>query len=145
MNNELRFNGETHPLSNFYPAKINVDGKIYKTAEHYYQSEKATNTMDKSRVMQAESPSNARRIGKQIKKRADFDEIKDIIMYKGVKAKFTQNVEVKAYLLATGDRYLIEDASFSPYWGTGYNDMGENKMGKMLMQIRDELKQEMIS
>jgi ribA/ribD-fused uncharacterized protein len=62
-------------------------------------------------------------------------------MYKGVKAKFTQNPEAKAYLLATGDRYLIEDASFSPYWGSGPDGMGKNKMGKLLMQIREELRQ----
>ncbi len=142
MENELRFVGEHHPLSNFYLCKVNIDGREYKTVEHYYQSEKALNPVDKARIMLAESPAKARRLGRQVKMRSDWDDVKDQIMYKGVKAKFTQNPEARAYLLATGDRYLVEDASFSPYWGSGHDGMGKNKMGKLLMQIRDELRQE---
>lgn len=65
---------------------------------------------------------------------------KDLYMYEVVYAKFTQNEELQKELLATGDQALIEDAVHDPYWGWGTSHVGENKLGRILMTVRDAIR-----
>jgi predicted NAD-dependent protein-ADP-ribosyltransferase YbiA (DUF1768 family) len=64
---------------------------------------------------------------------------KDLVMYKVVFAKFSRE-DLKAELLATGDEVLIEDALHDPYWGWGASHVGENKLGRILMTVRESLR-----
>jgi N-glycosidase YbiA len=61
-------------------------------------------------------------------------------MYRAVRRKFERHLELKAMLLATGDQELIESAPTDPYWGVGRDGTGQNKLGKILARIRDELR-----
>lgn len=65
---------------------------------------------------------------------------KDVYMYEIVYAKFTQNAGLQKELLATGDQALVEDALHDPYWGWGSSRVGENKLGRILMTVRDALR-----
>jgi hypothetical protein len=65
--------------------------------------------------------------------------LKDLIMYEVVYAKFTQNEELRKELLATEDQAIIENAIHDPYWGCGSSQVGENKLGRILMTLRGAL------
>jgi len=67
--------------------------------------------------------------------RDDWNDIRDKIMYKGLKKKF-KDPELKKILLNTGDAYLIENSPRDYYWGIGKDGNGENKLGKLLMKLR---------
>lgn len=62
-------------------------------------------------------------------------------MYEGLRAKFTQNEDIRQKLLETGDRKLIEHTDRDKYWGDGGNGEGLNKLGILLMKLRTELKE----
>ena len=74
--------------------------------------------------------------------REDWQIVKDDIMRRAVRAKFAQNPELLAKLLATGDARLIEHTSTDAYWGDGGDGTGLNRLGEILMDIRDELRHE---
>ena len=86
------------------------------------------------------SPSEAKAAGRKIDLRSDWEEVKDKVMYEIVLAKFTQNPDLKKKLLATGDEHLEEGNTWGDtIWGT-VDGVGENRLGKILMRVRDELK-----
>ena len=85
-------------------------------------------------------PSSAKRKGRRVKLRNDWEEVKDQIMYEIVLNKFSQNEELRKKLIATGDEYLEEGNTwYDTYWGV-CNGKGKNKLGKILMQVREELR-----
>lgn len=134
------FDGEYRWLSNFWPSKINVEGWIFPTVEHGYQAAKSMNPEDWKDIQECVSPGAAKRLGKTLKLRKDWDEIKLDIMLEMVRAKFSQNPDLKEKLLATGDAELIEGNQWGDrFWGVCYGT-GENHLGKILMQVRGELK-----
>jgi ribA/ribD-fused uncharacterized protein len=61
-------------------------------------------------------------------------------MLKGLRAKFNQSLELKNRLLETGNALLIEDSLYDYYWGVGRNKTGKNRLGALLMQVREELR-----
>jgi ribA/ribD-fused uncharacterized protein len=65
-------------------------------------------------------------------------------MYDALMAKFTQNEDAKQVLLSTGDNTLIEDSPVDWYWGCGANGKGKNRLGILLMRLRDELRKEIV-
>lgn len=74
-----------------------------------------------------------------VRLRADWDQVKDDIMYKALHAKFTQNAHLLEVLLGTGDKEIIEASPRDAYWGWGKDQKGVNMLGKLLMKLRDEL------
>ena len=70
--------------------------------------------------------------------------VKDDIMLKALRAKFTQNDHLKDLLLGTKQRELVEHTSNDTYWGDGGDGSGQNKLGKLLMQVRTELKDKVV-
>lgn len=83
-----------------------------------------------------------RKISRQVPLRGDWEEVKDNIMYEICKAKFTQNEDLKEKLLATGNDILEEGNTWGDrVWGT-VNGVGENRFGKILMRVREELRNE---
>lgn len=86
------------------------------------------------------NPSQAKKLGRSVSLRPDWEDIKIDIMYNICKAKFTQNETLKTNLLKTGDATLIEGNTWGDkIWGQ-VNGVGENNLGKILMRIREELK-----
>lgn len=134
------FNGEYEFLSNFYPSPIQPDGKIlYPTVEHYFQGKKAENIDDFYMVLSSKTPGDAKRMGKRIKLRSDWEDIKNNVMLLGLRAKFAIP-ELREKLLATGNEELIEGNTWGDtYWGV-CDGIGQNRLGKLLMQVREEIK-----
>lgn len=130
------FSGEYRFLSNFYLVDIVIDGITYKSVEHYYMSEKTTDDKLKQLIMNTQSAAEAKRIGKKLKLRADWEEkYKHKSMFKGLNSKF--NIpEMRSKLLSTGDSYLEETNHWGDvYWGV-CDGVGKNMLGRMLMYIR---------
>lgn len=146
--NRIEFYGANKPngfLSNFYVAPIEITGKTYQTTEHYYQAQKAAKSSDRERIRTAPTPHDAANIGRrQIELRPDWETIKYGVMLVALTAKFTQHPSLAAQLLGTGDAYLVEHTVGSvrpdPVWGDGKAGEGMNWLGKLLMLVRDELR-----
>jgi len=88
----------------------------------------------------APAPMDAKKLGQTGPLRADWEQVKDDVMRRAVRAKFEQNPDIRAILLGTGDEELIEDALNDDYWGRGAEGTGKNMLGKILMEIRGELR-----
>jgi ribA/ribD-fused uncharacterized protein len=79
---------------------------------------------------------------KHIKPVSRWEEMKDTVMYEAVYAKFSQNTRLKELLLHTKDAVLYEDSPYDEYWGIGKNKHGKNRLGEILTQIRERLREE---
>lgn len=130
-------------FSNFSTHEIDLDGYLWKTSEHYFQAQKFIDKDNFDRVKNALTPGKAKFIGKTTNAlRPDWEDIKDDIMKRVVLAKFTQHKDIRDVLLSTGDEEIVEDSPTDYYWGIGANGSGKNMLGKILMAVRDILRNE---
>ena len=133
------FRGKYYFLSNFYPAQLTYNEVTYLNAEAAFQAQKVF-SKEEQLLFANLLPSEAKRLGRRVNLRPDWDRVKDQIMYEVVKAKFEQNPDLRAKLLATGYVYLEEGNTWGDrYWGVDANGVGLNKLGHILMQVRREL------
>jgi len=128
------------PLSNFYPSRIFIDGKMWPTVEHYYQAHKSLDPLMIEDIRLTPHPAEAKKKGYEFKAREDWEEVKEKIMYKALYAKFTQNATCKGLLLSTGNLSIHEDSPTDIYWG--WQNNGKDRLGILLTKIRSELKNE---
>jgi ribA/ribD-fused uncharacterized protein len=132
------FRGKYSFLSNFYMVPINLGNMIYKSAEHAFQAAKTKDKKIRKLIAQAKTPGKAKRLGREVVLRPNWEKRKFEIMYKILWAKFSQNRELMKKLLKTGDAELIEGNTWGDqYWGI-CRGKGENKLGKLLMLLREE-------
>lgn len=132
-----RFDGEYRFLSNFYPSPIVILGFDYPTVEHAYQSWKAKNLADWKYVATSETPAVAKRRGREIDCREDWDRIKIEVMEYCLQKKFEDPVMLEM-LVSTFPMDLVEGNWWGDtFWGV-CNGKGENHLGKLLMKIRLE-------
>lgn len=130
------FMGQFRFLSNFGPGQIEYEGEIYSTAEHFYQTAKTLDDEEQKFVRISPTPGEAKRRGKKITMREDWDEVKDGIMRKTLRLKFEQNPELAKKLLDTGCQELIEGNTWGDtYWGVCFGT-GQNKLGLLLQELR---------
>ncbi|WP_199609317.1 NADAR family protein [Flocculibacter collagenilyticus] len=134
-------NDKYYQLSNFAGFGFELDGHYWKTMEHYFQAMKFEGTEQFERIRDCGSPKQAKDLGQSraFPIRSDWDLVKENIMLKGLRHKF-KNAELKSLLLGTGKKELIEDSPYDKYWGVGANGKGKNRLGQLLMSLRDELK-----
>ena len=133
------FQGEYFFLSNFYNAPVEYDGLTYKNNEAAFQSAKCSRIEDRGRFCNL-NPSDAKRLGRKVDLRSGWEEKKEKIMHQICLSKFTLNPELRKALLATGDAILIEGNDWGDKeWGV-VDGVGHNKLGKVLMQVREELR-----
>ena len=133
------FFGDYRWLSNFEPCKVIWDGVEYPSSENAYQAAK---TMDHDLRIKLSKviPADSKKISKSISIREDWDDIKVSIMYNICLDKFTRNPELGTKLIDTEDKYLEESNHWKDtFWGV-CNGVGQNNLGKILMQIRDIIK-----
>ncbi len=128
-------------FSNFAPYPIFIEGELWQTSEHYFQCSKFEDETVRSKIKKLTSPMEVAIEGRNKKNliRSDWDFIKESIMYKALKAKFLQHPELKSKLLETGKSKLIEHTSNDSYWGDSGNGQGKNRLGELLMSLRDEI------
>lgn len=129
-------------FSNFAPYPISLDGERWPTSEHYFQAQKFQDRAYRAKIRKANSPLLAARLGRDRKQklRRDWESVKVGIMRAAVTAKFTQHEELRALLLSTGDAKLVEHTENDDYWGDGGDGSGKNMLGRILMQVREELR-----
>lgn len=136
------FREEYEFLSNFYPTKMVFDGLTYYNSEAAYQAQKCNNQEDKLKFIFL-SADESKKLGREAALRPDWDIIKVEIMEKVVYAKFTQNPFLAQALLETGDKELKEGNYWKDlFWGVDLKTgEGENHLGKILMALRREFRQ----
>ncbi len=131
-----RFRGEYYFLSNMYESPIYAGGMKFRCAEALYQMFKTTDP-DLRKQFTSLNGFEAKRLGRQIKIRDDWDSIKlDVMRY--VVAKKFKDPNLRAMLRNTGNEELIEGNDWKDtFWGV-CNGRGENWLGKILMEERDK-------
>ncbi len=132
------FNGKYRFLSNFAPCKVEYDGLEYASTESAYQAAKTTNTALR-KEFQTSKPGDAKKLGRKVVLRPDWESIKLEVMEQLLRQKFTQP-DFKRALLNTGDEDLIEGNTWNDtFWGV-CKGKGQNNLGKLLMKVRKELR-----
>lgn len=134
----LEFQGDYRFLSNFYPSKT-----LPPTVEHHYQAAKCAVDKERQMVMACQTPGDAKRAGRRVVIRKDWDELKDEIMLQLVREKFNEP-ELAARLLKTGRCLIMEGNHWGDrYWGAVRDSRGQwrgqNRLGEILMTVRREL------
>jgi DNA-directed RNA polymerase II subunit RPB2 len=117
--------------------------QTWPTVEHYYQAMKFPADPEwQEAIRQATTPARAKKMGLSAEHplRGDWDQVKERVMKAALLAKFRQNPALLAMLQQTGTRELVEAAPGDSYWGSGTRGKGLNRMGRLLMEVRDELK-----
>ena len=139
----LCFQGEYRFLSNFYQAQFDWDFWPYWTsAEAAFQSAKCRNKADREKFTSFHvTPDMAKKMGRQVELRQDWEQVKDTVMESIVHEKFFQVEPLARKLMATGNMELVEGNTWGDmYWGVDLHTMkGQNKLGKILMKVRNEL------
>lgn len=144
-------------FSNWYPAAFKVGEHVYPTAEHYMMAAKARLFGDDEifeQVFASDSPADAKSLGRKIR---GFDESKWLenrfdIVVAGNLEKFSQNPDLKRFLVSTGTDILAEASPVDQIWGIGLasdaDEIGDpkrwkglNLLGFALMEVREKLKQ----
>lgn len=135
------FRGEYFFLSNFFHAPVTWEGLTYLNSEAAFQAAKVLTDEERMEFMFLD-PSRAKRKGRQVKLRSDWEQVKYDIMEQIVRAKFTQNIGLGEKLLATGEAELIEGNTWGDIcWGVDLRTgKGRNCLGKILMKVRVELR-----
>ena len=130
------FKGKYFFLSNFFPSNILYQGILYHNAEVAFQAQKDPSRCEEFRRL---NPSEAKRLGRRVKLRSDWEQVKDDIMYDVVNNKFMQNKKLAEQLMATGEEDLVEGNDWGDrYWGV-CRGVGKNKLGQILKRVRSEL------
>lgn len=141
------FKGRYRFLSNFFPARVTWHSMTFPTTEHAYQAAKATNDTDRLMIARCLNPGSAKRLGRIIELRSDWEEIKVSVMLHLLRQKFCQP-DLQRKLLATNLEELVEANNWHDvFYGEcdgecrqgPHEPFGENQLGKLLMQVRLEL------
>ena len=137
-----KFSGEYEFLSNMYPCKVTYGGITYKCSESAYQAQKCPELAARFSDLNGYV---AKKMGRQVTIRSDWEQVKLRIMATIVFQKFNQNKDLAEKLILTGDAELIEENYWGDtYWGIctnkTYDNVGENYLGKILMFTRTILK-----
>ena len=148
-------NEENGYLSNWYPSRFFVDGITFSSMEQYMMYQKAVSFHDvnvAAQILATDDVAQIKALGRLVKDYNDnhWNGVRQIIVYNGLYAKFSQNQDLKAQLLATGDSLLAECAVKDRIWGIGLSMHdpdrldrskwnGQNLLGYALMMVRDRL------
>jgi N-glycosidase YbiA len=130
-------------FSNFSRHGIEIDGQWWPTTEHYFQAQKFEDADYREQIRTATSAKQAAELGRSraMPLRADWEAIKEEVMYRAVLAKFQAHPTLKELLLSTGSEEIVENAPGDYYWGCGKDGSGKNRLGHILMRVREELAQ----
>lgn len=131
-------------FSNFSPHAIQLAGYNWPTVEHYYQAQKFVGTANpemERRIHQAPTPEVAAELGRHsgYPLRVDWERVKTQVMHQAVLSKFLAHPEIQAVLLSTGNAEIVEASPTDTFWGCGADGTGHNQLGKVLMQVRQEI------
>jgi ribA/ribD-fused uncharacterized protein len=141
------FDGKWAFLSNFYWNEIEYEGIVYPTNEHFFQAMKTLDSDERRQIANCLTPGQAKRMGRRVALRSDWESVKEDVMLLGLCLKFADE-QLADWLLETGDEELVEGTTWHDNeWGNCscpkcINIEGKNKLGKLLMKVRDMIKEE---
>lgn len=134
-------------FSNFSRHDFVVEDRYYPSSEHYYQCQKFAGFDDDwaETIRNSETPKAAALLGRDPERQKnanpDWESLKEAVMYQGVLNKFLFHSDIAQILLETGDALIQETSPKDSYWGTGANGKGQNKLGIILMRVRQTLRE----
>lgn len=135
-------------FSNFYPITIFVDLKKYASVEHYYQSQKFKGTIWEEKIRLEKTAWEAKKLAWSDDASPfllkEWDDIKLLVMKRALVAKFKKIDRMKNLLLSTGNAEIVEYSKKDYFWGRNEDGIGYNMLGKLLMELREEIKSEEI-
>lgn len=131
-------------LGTYAAFSFELEGKVWPTVEHYFQGMKFTDDSRQEQIRAAASPEQARKLGRKRHKslRRDWKQVRDTVMTRGVYVRCRTHPELANALLETGEQTIVENSNFDYVWGCGRDRRGENRYGKVLMNVRARLRQE---
>ena len=129
-------------FSNFAPYGIEMNNLWWPTVEHYFQAQKFEDENYQEKIRTASKARDAANLGRSRKLpiRTDWEEVKEQIMYETVLKKFQTHKNLRKLLLDTENFKIVENSPIDYYWGCGQDGTGLNKLGEILMQVREELR-----
>ncbi|MEM7084212.1 MAG: NADAR family protein [Pseudomonadota bacterium] len=135
-------NEPNYEYSNFSKYGIECDGLWWETVEHYFQAQKFDNEEYREKIRRAHGPKQAASLGRSRSEpiRVDWNEIRIDVMKRAVRKKFLTHKSLKEMLMATGDEEIVENSPGDYFWGCGKDGSGSNWLGRIIMEIRDELR-----
>ena len=123
---------------------VTINDEEWLTTEHYFQAQKFIGTPLVGTIRMLERPREAFNKSRDPRysfwQRSDWEEVKEEVMYKALQSKFIQHSELRQQLIDTRDRKLIEHTPYDSYWGDGGDGSGKNRLGELLMRLREEMK-----
>ena len=132
-------------FSLFWPQRLVYKGVAFRSGEHIFQCGKAMNQQDFISIRDANLAVDARKIGHSLPKeriRPDWDTYKIRRMKEILMCKYTQSQDLRNLLVSTEDKVLIHTAPWDAFWGSGKDGKGQNRLGKMTMEVRTVIQQE---
>ena len=130
----MEFRGRYYFLSNMYPCTVKFGNHTYKCAEAAFQAQKCLDE-DIQEVFENLNGFAAKKLGREVVLRDDWDKVKDHVMQLVVTAKFKQHPDLLLRLRRV-DEHIQEDNTWhDTYWGV-CNGKGENKLGKILNNVK---------
>ena len=145
-------------FSQWWLSEFTVDGEVYKTAEHWMMAEKARlfdNEDIRLEILKTSHPNEVKKLGRKVLgfNAAKWDAHKYGIVKQGNYHKFSQHLDLKEFLLNTGDRIIVESSPLDTVWGNGLSQddtesqnphlwKGENLLGFAIMEVRDQLRED---
>jgi ribA/ribD-fused uncharacterized protein len=133
----------TDPLASFSRHSIALDDAEWPSVEHYFHGMKFLAPELRELLLGAAHPADARKLAKRHRRRmrSDWKQIEDTVMTRGVYVKCRTHEDVAAALLTTGDKRILETSQYDYHWGCGRDGRGNNAYGKILMAVRDKLRE----
>lgn len=145
MNEIDQFTNQYDYLSNFYYCSIKHNNAIYPSSEHLFQALKTNDVNEQEIIRKTNTPAQAKKAGRKVKLREDWENVKKSVMKYVIELKFDQNSSLRYQLLTTYPAILIEGNYWHDnYWGDCYCNKcksieGKNHLGHILMKYRDDL------
>ena len=132
------------PLSSYAMYSFELEDLSWPSVEHYFQAMKFEDVQFREKIRQTKTAKKARSLGRSRfhKVRSDWKKIREVIMTRAVYIKCRTHDVVSQKLLETGESKLVENNLYDYFWGCGRDRRGENTYGKVLMNVRDKLKEE---
>jgi ribA/ribD-fused uncharacterized protein len=140
-----KVNDEYGCFSNFSKHGFELEGKYWSTSEHYFQAQKFVGSIYEEEIRTVESPMDAANMGRDRNKplRPDWELVKDEVMRQAVLQKFLTHLDIREILLSTSPEEIIEETTSDYYWGCGTKGTGKNVLGKILMEVRSTLEDDL--
>lgn len=137
---------EHHLLSTVSAHGFVLEDRSWPSVEHYYQTSKLRDRAYTDKIFTSASGLQAHEMGNRWfkRKRPEFARLRQVLMTRALYCKARQNTEVADFLLSSDDRLLVETSQYDHYWGLGRDQRGQNRLGKIWMDIRLKLREQSV-